>query len=91
MRLWLRQHKRQAEATKAAQRAGIEAKKGDPNTYPGKKPSYDRKAFRQVVDMLELGHGASEIAKATDLKRQTVIRIRADQAKAEAILTKWGM
>ncbi|MGR6432115.1 recombinase family protein [Rhizobium sp. PAMB 3174] len=81
----------QAEASKAAQRAGIEAKKGDPKTYPGKKPSYDRKAFQKVVDLLALGHGASEISKATNLKRQTVIRIRDDQAKAEAILTKWGM
>lgn len=81
----------QAEATKAAQRAGIEAKKGDPKSYPGKKPSYDRKTFRQVVDMLAIGNGTSEISKATGLKRQTVLRIRDNRAGAEAALTRWGM
>ncbi|TBA43656.1 recombinase family protein [Rhizobium ruizarguesonis] len=81
----------QAEATKAAQRAGIEAKKGDPKTYPGKKPSYDRKAFGQVVDMLALGKGASEISKTTGLTRQTVLRIRDNQAGAEAALARWNI
>lgn len=81
----------QAEATKAAQRAGIEAKKGDTDLYRGKKPSYDRKTFRQVVDMLAIGNGASEIAKVTKLTRQTVLRIKKDQVGAEAALSKWGM
>ncbi|MBB4505039.1 recombinase family protein [Rhizobium leguminosarum] len=81
----------QAEATKAAQRAGIEAKKGDPKTYPGKKPSYDRKAFEQVVDMLALGKGASEISQTTGLTRQTVLRIRGNQAGAEAALARWNI
>lgn len=79
----------QAEATKVAQRAGIEAKKGDADKYRGKKPSYDRKALRQVVDMLAIGHGASEINKATGLSRQTVLRIKGDQARAEAALERW--
>lgn len=79
----------QAEATKVAQRAGIEAKKGDAEKYRGKKPSYDRKVLRQVVDMLAIGHGASEINKATGLSRQTVLRIKADQARAEAALDRW--
>lgn len=81
----------QAEATKSAQRAGIEAKKGDVERYRGKKPSYDRKAFQQVVDMLALGSGTSEIARATGLTRQTVLRIKIDPAWAEAALAKWGM
>lgn len=81
----------QAEATKAAQRAGIEASKGDTERYRGKKPSYDRKTFRQVVDMLAMGNGASEISKATGLTRQTVLRIKGDQAGAEVALAKWGM
>ncbi len=81
----------QAEATKAAQRAGIDAKKGDADKYRGKKPSYDRKTFRQVIDMLAIGNGASEISRATGLKRQTVLRIREDQAGAETALAKWGM
>lgn len=81
----------QAEVTKAAQRAGIEARKGDAEKYRGKKPSYDRKTLRQVVEMLAIGNGASEIAKATGLKRQTVLRIRKDQAGAETALAKWGL
>ncbi|ALV28032.1 recombinase family protein [Pannonibacter phragmitetus] len=81
----------QAEAAKAAQRAGIAAKKGDAEKYRGKKPSYDRKTFRQVQDMLAMGNGASEIAKATGLTRQTVLRIKGGQAEAEAALAKWGL
>ena len=81
----------QAEATKAAQRAGIEDKKGDAQKYRGKKPSYKRETFQQVVDMLAIGNGASAIAKATGLSRQTVLRIKDDQAGAEAALAKWGL
>jgi DNA invertase Pin-like site-specific DNA recombinase len=81
----------QAEATKIAQRAGIEAKKGDPVKYRGKKPSYSREVYEQVVNMLAVGSGASEISKATNLTRQAVLRIKADQAGAEAALAKWGM
>jgi DNA invertase Pin-like site-specific DNA recombinase len=81
----------QAEATKAAQRAGIEARKGDTERYRGKKPSYDRKTFEQVVDMLAIGKGASEIHSVTGLTRQTVLRIKGDQAGAEAALGRWGL
>jgi DNA invertase Pin-like site-specific DNA recombinase len=81
----------QAEATKAAQRAGIEARKGDAERYRGKKPSYDRKTFRQVVAMLAIGNGASEISKATGLTRQTVLRIKRDPAASETALAKWGL
>ncbi len=81
----------QAEATKAAQKAGIEAKKGDPVKYRGKKPSYDREQYQQVVDMLLFGKGASEISKVTGLSRQTVLRIKMDRAGADAALERWGM
>ena len=81
----------QAEATKAAQRAGIEAKKGDGRSYRGKKPSYDRKALNQVTDMLAMGAGISEVSKATGLTRQTVLRIRDDRSGAAAALSRWGM
>ncbi len=79
----------QAEATKAAQRAGIEARKGDGTRYRGKKPSYDRKTFAEVVDMLAQGAGASAISKATGLSRQAILRIRDDRAGAEKALAKW--
>ena len=79
----------QAEATKEAQKAGIASHKGDVTRYRGKKPSYTPEALDTVRDMLATGAGASAIAKATGLGRQTIIRIRADAAKAEAALDRW--
>ncbi|HRK42223.1 MAG TPA: recombinase family protein [Gemmobacter sp.] len=84
----------QAEATKEAQKAGIaHAKAGDTGAerYRGKKPSYNRAVFTTVCDMLGLGKGASEIAKATGLSRQAVLRIRDGRKEAEAALCRWGM
>ena len=81
----------QAEATKEAQRAGIEAAKGDETRYKGKKPTYDRSALAQVQDMLATGAGASAISKETGLTRQTVLRIKDDPAKAEAALARWQL
>jgi len=82
----------QAEATKEAQRAGIEAAKDNPVKFRGRKPAYDRKALGTVRDMLAAGSsGTTEIAKATGLTRQTVLRIKADPVAAETALTKWGM
>jgi putative DNA-invertase from lambdoid prophage Rac len=54
----------QAEAIKEAQRAGIEANKGDTDKYRGKKPSYNRKTLEMVVSMLDLKHATSAITKA---------------------------
>ncbi|EAQ46942.1 MULTISPECIES: recombinase family protein [Rhodobacterales] len=81
----------QAEATKEAQKAGIAAAKQDDTKYRGKKPSYDRETLGVVVDMLGSGAGASEIAKATGLTRQTVLRIRKDPASAEEALARWAL
>ena len=80
----------QAEATKEAQRAGIEAAKGEPERYRGKKPSYTRAGLEQVQTMLLEGVGTSEIARAVQITRQAVLRIRADQAGADAALRRWG-
>lgn len=82
----------QAEATKEMQRAGIAwtqsgARKG--KRYRGKKPSYDRAKMEEVQGMLALGEGASAIAKATGLSRQTVLRIRDKAEEAEAALSRW--
>ncbi|RFC67379.1 recombinase family protein [Mesorhizobium denitrificans] len=81
----------QAEATKSAQRVGIDARKGDETRYRGKKPSYDRATFEKVVDLLGNGAGASAIAKATGVSRQSVLRIRDDRANAEKALAKWDV
>ncbi|RWX69637.1 recombinase family protein [Mesorhizobium sp. M4B.F.Ca.ET.089.01.1.1] len=81
----------QAEATKEAQRAGIEAARAQDDRYRGRKPSYDRAALRAVTDMLAEGQGTSAVAKASGLTRQTVLRIKEDPAAAEKALAAWGM
>ena len=80
----------QHEATKASQRAGIEAAKADDRKYLGRKPSYDRETLEAVLSMLGAGTaGTSEIAKTTGLTRQAVLRIKADPARAEAVVSAW--
>jgi len=79
----------QAEATKEAQRAGIDHAKQATEKYRGRKPSFDSKLLSVVQDMLANGDGASTIAKATNLTRQTVLRIRSAPAEAEAALARW--
>ncbi|MCX2695663.1 recombinase family protein [Ochrobactrum chromiisoli] len=82
----------QAEATKEAQKAGIAAaRSGNSKVYLGRKPSYNREQLTVIQDMLSNDGGTSEIARATNLTRQTVIRIKSDPAAAEAMLAKWGM
>lgn len=80
----------QAEATKEAQKAGIAAVKDNPQKYRGKKPSYDRATLEQVLGMAAEGAGTSEIAKATGLSRQAVLRIKGDPAAAQAALERWA-
>jgi putative DNA-invertase from lambdoid prophage Rac len=83
----------QAEATKAAQKAGIEYAKGkDEAKYLGRKPSYTRQQFTVVRQMLDQDSiGIARIAKETGLTRQTVYRIKGDPTAAEAALAAWGL
>jgi DNA invertase Pin-like site-specific DNA recombinase len=93
----------QGEATKAAQRAGIEHAKArqqagiqhatkDRLAYLGRKPSYTRDQFNKVRDMLAQGAvGIAQVAKETGLTRQTVYRIKGDPAGSEAALVAWRM
>ena len=83
----------QAQATKTAQRAGIEhAKQNDQRTYLGRKPSFAREQFMKVCSMLgQQTAGIAQIAKETNLTRQTVYRIKDDPAGAEAALVAWGL
>ncbi|HEY8335289.1 MAG TPA: recombinase family protein [Tardiphaga sp.] len=79
-----------AEAIKEAQRGGIalaRAKEGDIK-YRGRKPTFNHRQLTTVRDMD--GQGVGEIAKATGLSRQTVYRIKADPAAAEAVLASWA-
>jgi len=81
----------QAEATKAAQTAGIEHAKAQGDRYKGRKPSYTRDQLRAVQDLLGQEAGISVIAKTTGLSRQAIYRIKDDPVGAEAVLTSWGM
>ena len=83
----------QAEATKAAQRAGIEhARASDDRAYLGRKPSFTRDQLKQVRAMLgQQTVGIAQIAKETGLTRQTIYRIKDDPAGAEAALVAWGL
>jgi putative DNA-invertase from lambdoid prophage Rac len=78
----------QAEATREAQRAGIDHAK-ESGAYRGRKPSFSRKQLEIVRDMLTQDAGVSAIASATGLTRQTVYRIKEDQVVAEGILARW--
>ncbi len=81
----------QAEASKAAQKAGIAyAKQQADVKYRGRKPSYTRAQFDIVQTMLGQHQGVSAIAKATDLSRQTIYRIERNPAAAEAVLATWS-
>jgi hypothetical protein len=58
---------RDGEATKAAQRAGIEhAKQNDGRAYLGRKPSFTREQFNEVREMLgQQAVGIAQIATET--------------------------
>lgn len=79
----------QAEATKEAQRAGIAHAKARDDAYRGRKPSYTRAQLDAVRAQLAQGAGVSAIARDAGLSRQTVYRIEADPAEAEAALARW--
>ncbi|WP_126397893.1 recombinase family protein [Blastochloris tepida] len=81
----------QAEATREAQRAGIEHAKAKGEGYRGRKPSYNRVQMAAVQDMLGQSVGIAAIAQATGLSRQAIYRIKDDPAAAEAALATWGL
>ena len=82
----------QAEATKAAQAAGIEhAKASNGSAYRGRKPSFTRAHLETVRDLLAQDAGVSVIARTTGLSRQAIYRMKDDPAEAEAALAKWGL
>jgi putative DNA-invertase from lambdoid prophage Rac len=82
-----------AAATKASQRAGIEHAKGRTDSpYLGRKPAFSRAQFTTVRYMLAKGTtNIAQVAKAAGVQRQTVYRLKADPAAAEAALATWGL
>ena len=84
----------QAEATKSAQRAGIDHKRrAQPSAYLGRKPSYDRATFDRVRLALDSASppSLSAIAKAEGLSKQAVFRLKQDPQAALAALDGWGL
>jgi DNA invertase Pin-like site-specific DNA recombinase len=80
----------QAEATKEAQRAGIDHAKAKEDAYRGRKPSFTRDQVTTVRDLLTKGTRIAEVARASGLTRQTVYRIQADPEATEKALALWG-
>lgn len=79
----------QAEATKEAQRAGIDHAKSKEDAYRGRKPSFTREQVATVRDLLTKGTRIAEVARASGLTRQTVYRIQADPEATEKALALW--
>ncbi len=79
----------QAEVTKAAQKAGINAARNDATKYRGRKPSYDRRTYDAIADLIGKQMGDSAIARATGVSRQAVIRIRKNPDLALKALQRW--
>ena len=84
----------QAEATKSAQRAGIDHnRRAQPSAYLGRKPSYDRATYDRIRLALDSAGppSLSAIAKAEGLSKQTVFRLKHDPQAALAALDVWGL
>lgn len=91
----------QAEATKAAQKAGIAHQKAadatrnadDPaRRYKGRAPSYDRATFERIITALDAPEvvNVAQLARECGVSRQAILRIKAAPCAADAALTKWG-
>jgi putative DNA-invertase from lambdoid prophage Rac len=80
----------QAEATKEAQKAGIEAaREGAGIKYLGRKPSFDAEKLQRVHELLAFGMSPTAIAAEVGVQRQTVYRIKDDPARMLAAVEAW--
>jgi putative DNA-invertase from lambdoid prophage Rac len=80
----------QAEATKAAQRAGIDHARAAGDRYRGRKPSYTADQLEAARELLEQKATKAAIARATGLSRQTIYRLRDNPSGAAAALERWS-
>jgi DNA invertase Pin-like site-specific DNA recombinase len=78
----------QAEATKEAQKTGVDNLKAQ-GGYRGRKPTYRKDQVEQALAMKSEGVPISTIAKSLALSRQTIYRIHSDPAEAMRIVTQW--
>ena len=84
----------QAEATKSAQRVGIDhSRVVKRSAYLGRKPSYDRATFDRIRLALDRASppSLSVIAEAESLSKQPVFRLKQDPQAALAALDAWGL
>lgn len=84
----------QAEATKIAQKAGIQHAKASADAdrkYRGKKPNYSRNTFEAVKADLLTRSNLSAIGTDHGITRQAVMAMRDRPEEVEAVLARWGM
>jgi putative DNA-invertase from lambdoid prophage Rac len=55
------------------------------------KDGYSRKQFESAQALLGKSASIGEVARTTELTRQTVYRIKGDPVGAEAALATWGI
>lgn len=80
-----------SEAILRAQ-AGHERKKLlEPDAYKGRKPSYNSKQIKDVLEMLENGIGVIKISKIIGLSKYAVSRIKSDPEEAYRKAKRWGL
>lgn len=80
----------QTEATKEAQKAGIEHAKIN-GMFKGRKPSYSREQLQAALEMLATSESIQAIAQTTGLSRATLYRIKDAPDKASSALDAWKL
>lgn len=82
----------QAEASKAAQRAGIDHARAErKDAYRGRKPSFNRGQFEAGRVLIDGGATTMQVAAICGVSRGTVHRFRTDPAGCAAALRRWSM
>lgn len=84
----------QAEATKAAQKAGIRAAREAQDSatrYRGRKPTFDVEQLHRTSELLSMGMSPSAISAEVGIPRATVYRIKEDPAKMVRLLETWAI
>lgn len=79
----------QAEATKEAQRAGIEHAKIN-GVFKGRKPSFSKEQLDRAVALLNAGTSVQAISTQLGLTRPAIYRIKESPEKSYASLAAWA-
>ena len=82
----------QAEATKAAQKAGIaHAREARDGRYRGRRPTYTAETIQRATELLSMGTRPADVARELGVSRQAVYRIKDDPAHAAKAVESWGL